>query len=167
MQKTHSVSTKHRGSLAAYGTGAARVGTRYRSRSRGDPEKPTIRQTPGPDTGAERVGTPGSPRYGSRSRRDPIQEQVASGPPEAYDTGQGRVGTRYRSRASPAKETTKSTERGDTYTSREHKQFAMGYRCTMKNMTIRKNSIVRIDCFQLLGLVWVALAYTTQNECSG
>ena len=110
-------------------------------------------------------------------RRDPLQEQGASGPPEAhdteagrvgtpaYDTGAGRVGTRYRSRASPAEETTKSTERGDTYTSREHKQFAMGYRCTVKGMTIRKNSMIRIDCFQLIGLVWVALAYTTKNEC--
>ena len=130
------------------------------------------------------MGTPRSPRYDKH--RDPTREQSASGPREAHDTGAGRVGTRYRSRsrrdpqkptirdkvasgpdtgAGHAKETTKSAEQGDTYTSREHKQFAMGYRCTMKNMTIRKNSIVRIDCFQLLGLVWVALAYTTQNEC--
>jgi len=53
------------------------------------------------------VGTPSSLRYGSRSRRDPIQEQVASGPLEAYDTGEGRVGTRYRSRSrrDPQKQT--------------------------------------------------------------
>ena len=81
------------GRARAYDTGAGRVGTQCRSRSRRNPRKPTMRGqvASGPDaeagrgaqandTGEGRVGT----QHRSRTRRDPRE-----------NTGTGRVGTQY------------------------------------------------------------------------
>ena len=91
-----------------YDTGAGRVGTRCTSRSRRDPRIYENRSHRDPrtcesrsrgDQHTIREQVASGPDAGSRSRRDPMQEQVASGPQdtireqvasgpeEAYDTG--------------------------------------------------------------------------------